>query len=76
MSQPSKAELVMLLESAREAIVASQEHWGAVLHLTGDRRLQRRQQGAIALLDAMLQPWNPCPSVSRPFQADPLPSVS
>ena len=50
---PSKAELLALLEQAREAIEASQHHWGAVLHLTGDTRYQRQQQEALKLLAAM-----------------------
>jgi hypothetical protein len=67
--EPSKAELIRLLTTARDAVLESQKHWGAVLHLTGDRRSQRRQREAVALLEAMLRDVETMPergaSVSR-----------
>jgi hypothetical protein len=53
--EPSSTELLSLLREAREAIVKSQKHWGAVQHLTGDRRNQRRHRELLALLDAMIR---------------------
>ena len=51
--KPSRAELLGLLEQARNAIEESQRHWGAVVGLTGDRRFQRQQQQTLELIDAM-----------------------
>jgi hypothetical protein len=51
--RPSRDELVALLDEARAGVEASQRHWGAVLHLTGDRRYQRQQQEVLKLLAAM-----------------------
>ncbi len=51
--ESSKDELLALLDQARLALEESQRHWGAVLHLTGDRRYQRQQREALALLEAM-----------------------
>jgi hypothetical protein len=53
MPEPSRAELLALLDRAREALEESQHHWGAVLHLTGDRRYQRQQQEILKLIEAM-----------------------
>jgi hypothetical protein len=52
-SSPSREELLSLLDRAREALVEAQNHWGAVVHLTGDRRFQRQQAQALELIDAM-----------------------
>jgi hypothetical protein len=52
---PSSQELLALLRQARDSLVASQAHWGAVQHLTGDRRNQRRHHEALLLLDAMIR---------------------
>jgi hypothetical protein len=54
-SEPSSERLIELLRQARDAITESQEHWGAVQHLTGDRRNQRRHQELLALLDATIR---------------------
>jgi hypothetical protein len=50
---PSRDELLKLLNQARQALVDSQSHWSAVVHLTGDRRFQRQQAQALELIDAM-----------------------
>lgn len=55
MSEPSKAELITHLKTARTAVIESQQHWAAVVHLTGDRRFQRQHRETLALLDAMLR---------------------
>jgi hypothetical protein len=52
---PSSERLLALLRHARESIVESQKHWGAVQHLTGDRRNQRRYQEVLQLLDAIVR---------------------
>jgi hypothetical protein len=52
---PSSDRLIELLRHARESIVESQKHWGAVQHLTGDRRNQRRYLELLQLLDAIIQ---------------------
>jgi hypothetical protein len=52
-AKPSREELLALLDQAQNAIVESQQHWGAVVGLTGDRRFQRQQRQALELLDAM-----------------------
>jgi hypothetical protein len=44
-----------VLRDARESIVESQKHWGAVQHLTGDRRNQRRYRELLQLLDAIIR---------------------
>ena len=51
-SSPSREEL-FLSSIVREALVEAQNHWGAVVHLTGDRRFQRQQDQALELIDAM-----------------------
>ncbi|HEX7310601.1 MAG TPA: hypothetical protein VF232_05425 [Gaiellaceae bacterium] len=53
--EPSSERLLDLLRNARESIVESQEHWGSIQHLTGDRRNQRRYHEVLALLDAMIR---------------------
>ena len=50
---PNRDELLVLLATARASIQESEEHWGAVIGLTGDRHYQRQQREAVALLDAM-----------------------
>lgn len=50
---PSREELLALLDEARQALEKSQDHWGAVLHLTGNQRYQRQQREALALIGAM-----------------------
>ena len=55
MAEPRSERLIELLHQARAAIVEAQEHWGAVLHLTGDRRNQRRHDEVLSLLDAMIR---------------------
>jgi hypothetical protein len=52
---PSSERLLQLLHQARESIIESQEHWGAVQHLTGDRRNQHRYQELLKLLDAIIR---------------------
>jgi hypothetical protein len=52
-AKPDRDELLSLLDRAREALMESQSHWGAVVHLTGDRRFQRQQAQALELIDAM-----------------------
>lgn len=51
--KPSRDELLALLQQARDLVETSQQHWGAVVGLTGDRRFQRQQRQALELLDAM-----------------------
>lgn len=50
---PSRETLLALFEQAREAVEASQQHWAAVLGLTGDRRFQRQQREVLAVLAKM-----------------------
>jgi hypothetical protein len=52
---PSSERLLDLLRQAHEAIIESQQHWGAVQHLTGDRRNQRRHAEILRLLDAIIR---------------------
>jgi hypothetical protein len=52
---PSSQRLIALLHQARDAITEAQDHWGAIQHLTGDRRNQRRYQELLALLDATIR---------------------
>lgn len=52
--RPSADELLRLLRHARATITEAQTHWGAIQHLTGDRRNQRRYQELFALLDAII----------------------
>ena len=52
---PSSERLLLLLREARESVVESQRHWGAVQHLTGDGRNQRRHQEVLALLNAIIR---------------------
>jgi hypothetical protein len=54
-AEPSSERLIELLHQARDAITESQQHWGAVQHLTGDRRNQRRYQELLRLLDAVIR---------------------
>lgn len=54
MSNASRTELVALITQARDALIQSQQHWGAVVGLSGDPRFKRQQQAAEALLQAML----------------------
>jgi hypothetical protein len=51
----SSDRLMEVLRDARESIVESQKHWGAVQHLTGDRRNQRRYRELLQLLDAIIR---------------------
>jgi hypothetical protein len=53
--EPSSERLVDLLKQARDAIAESQKHWGAIQHLTGDRRNQKRYQELFALLDVIIR---------------------
>jgi hypothetical protein len=52
-STPSSERLLELLHQARDAIIESQKHWGAIQHLAADRRNQKRYQELLALLDAI-----------------------
>lgn len=53
--EPSSEQLLRLLRQARETIAESQKHWGAIQHLTGDRRNQKRYEELFALLDAIIR---------------------
>lgn len=66
MGEPSKAELLRLLAQAGEWVVESHAHWGAVLHLTGHPRTQRRQREVLALLDAMIREVEGLPEREAP----------
>lgn len=52
---PDAKRLLALLRQARESIVESQKHWGAVRHLTGDRRNQRRHEEVLKLLATIIR---------------------
>jgi hypothetical protein len=52
---PSSERLVELLHQARESVIESQKHWGAVQHLTGNRRNQHRYVELLKLLDAIIR---------------------
>jgi hypothetical protein len=52
-AEPRHDELLSLLNRAREALVESQSHWAAFMHLTGDRRFQPQQAQPLELIDAM-----------------------
>lgn len=53
--RPNADQLLHLLREGRSAIAEAQRHWGAVQHLTGDRRNQRGYQELFALLDAIIR---------------------